>query len=93
MTYVPVTSIDIKTRETSSRKLKRTISFRLPKETLENNSSAVNSYFSGSSYKKSWKNEKDGKTLIITFTKDNFPICAPSHERCFTHQIREAHTG
>lgn len=77
MTYVPVTSIDIKTRETSSRKLKRTISFRLPKETLEKHSSAINSYFSGSSYKKSWKNEKDGKTLIITFTKDNFSdLCA-----------------
>lgn len=77
MSFVPVSSIDIKTRETDSMKLRRTISIHLSKETLEKHSSAVNRYFSGSSYRKSWKNEKDGKTLVITFTKDNFSdLCA-----------------
>lgn len=77
MSYVSISSIDIKTKETASMKLTRTISIRLPKETLEKHASAVNSYFSGSSYKKTWKNEKDGKTLVISFTKDNFSdLCA-----------------
>lgn len=77
MDYVPISSIDIKTKETAGMKLTRTISIRLPKKTLEKHASAVNGYFSGSSYKKTWKNEKDGKTLVISFTKDNFSdLCA-----------------
>ncbi|MBS7009772.1 hypothetical protein [Anaerostipes sp.] len=89
MSYVPVSSIDIKTSETADMKLKRIISIRLPKDTLEKHSSAVSSYFSGSSYQKKWKNEKDGKTLVISFTKDNFSdLCAVTRKVLHTSDTR-----
>ena len=89
MSYMPVSSIDIKTKETAEMKLKRTISIRLPKETLEKHSFAVNSYFSGSSYKKTWKNEKSGKTLVLSFTKDNFSdLCAVTRKVLHTSDTR-----
>lgn len=89
MSYIPVSSIDIRTQETGSMKLKRTISIRLSKETLEKHSSAVDRYFSGSSFHKRWKNEKDGKTLVISFTKDNFSdLCAVTRKVLHTSDTR-----
>ena len=70
MTYQELSSIKIQTDSQKDGSLKRTISFYIPRDTLDQNSGKIEDYFNNQD--PSWSNWKDGKILSITFTADQF---------------------
>ena len=70
MSYRELSSIEIETVPQKDGSLKRTISFYIPRNTLEQNSGKIEKYFKDQD--PSWSNWSDGKILNITFTADQF---------------------
>lgn len=82
MQYAELSSIRINTDiDKNNGQLSRKIAFYIPKETLDQNSGKIQSYFADE--KITWSNWKNGKILIISFSADNFTDLAAKTREIF----------
>lgn len=73
MEYLPLDGLDIYTEEKENGSLKRTIQFRIPKESLDKRSKAIERYLKDdldSSYECRWHSLTSGKSYSVTYFAD-----------------------
>ena len=70
MSYAELSSIAIDTNLQDDGTFRRTISFKIPQKTLDQNGGKIARYFNGENL--SWRGSSNGKTAVITITADHF---------------------